>query len=83
MITDDIFLIFAANMNFRCLLELLHQKGSNEFLQSMFFDKNKRNNVNSSKPHFSLYKMEFPGVLAHCSLVDFSTLIYWKSPFAT
>ena len=21
--------------------------------------------------------------LIHCSLVDFSTLIYWKSPFAT
>ena len=22
-------------------------------------------------------------ILTHCSLVDFSTLIYWKSPFAT
>ena len=23
------------------------------------------------------------GILTHCSRVDFSTLIYWKSPFAT
>ena len=27
--------------------------------------------------------LKLSGILTHCSLVDFSTLIYWKSPFAT
>ena len=27
--------------------------------------------------------LQFLASLTHCSLVDFTTLIYWKSPFAS
>ena len=37
MISDDIFYILAVNIDNWCLLELLHQGSSKEYLQSMFW----------------------------------------------
>ena len=39
----DIFLIFAQNIDCGYMLEMPHRGGSNEYPQSMFWSKNKKN----------------------------------------
>ena len=54
---SDIFHIYAQNIDCGYLLEPLWQGGSNEYPQSMFFSKNKKNNVYPCKPQFYYIKV--------------------------
>ena len=55
----DIFLIFAKNIDCGYTLEPLPRGGSNEYPQSMFWSKNKKN---MCKPHFFYIKVVCKGV---------------------
>ena len=59
---SDIFHISAQNINCGYLLEPPRRGGSNEYPQSMFLSKNKKNNVYPCKPQFYYIKMGFKGV---------------------
>ena len=59
---SDIFHISAQNMDCGYLLELPHQEGSNEYQQSMFLSRNKKNNVYLCKPQFYYINVGFKGV---------------------
>ena len=50
----DIFLIFAQNIDFGYTLEPPCRGGSNEYLQSMFWSKNKKNRYTPVNPSFSI-----------------------------
>ena len=52
---SDIFYISAQKIDCEYSLEPPHRGGSNEYLQSMFLCRNKKNNVYPCKPHI-LYK---------------------------
>ena len=52
----DLFVIFARNRDCGYLLEPPHRGGSNEYPQSMFYSRNKKNNVYPCKPYFFPYK---------------------------
>ena len=56
------FHISAQNIDCGYLLEPPHQGGSNEYPQSMFFSRNKKNNVYPYKPQFCYRKVGFKGV---------------------
>ena len=58
----DIFLIFALNIDCGYTLEPPQQGGSNKYPQSMFWSKNKKKYVYSSKPHFFYIKVGCKGV---------------------
>ena len=49
---SDIFHISAQNIDCGYSLEPPRRGGSNEYLQSMFFSRNKKNNVYPCKPQF-------------------------------
>ena len=57
----DIFLIFAQNINCGYTLEPPRRGGSNEYLQSMFWSKNKKNRYTLANPIFFLYKSGVQG----------------------
>ena len=59
---SDIFHIFAQNIDCGYSLELPRRGGSNEYPQSMFLSKNKKNNVYPCKPQFYYIKVGFKGV---------------------
>ena len=59
---SDIFHISAQNIDCGYSLEPLRQGGSNEYPQSMFLSRNKKNNVNPCKPQFYCIKVGFKGV---------------------
>ena len=59
---DDIFHISAQNIDLGYLLELPQQGSSNEYPQSMFLSRNKKNNVYICKPQFYYIKVGFKGV---------------------
>ena len=59
---SDIFYISAQNIDCGYSLELPRQGGSNEYPQSMFLSRNKKNNVYPCKPQFSCIKVGFKGV---------------------
>ena len=59
---SDIFHISAQNIDCGYLLEPPRGGGSNEYPQSMFLSRNKRNNVYPSKPQFYYIKVGFKGV---------------------
>ena len=59
---SDIFHISAHNIDYRYSLEPPHQGGSNEYTQSMFLSRNKKNNVYPYKPQFYYIKVGFKGV---------------------
>ena len=61
MKNSDIFLISAQNIDFGYSLEPPRRGGSNEYPQSMFLSRNKKNNVYPSKPQFYNIKMWFKG----------------------
>ena len=50
----DIFLIFAQNIDCGYTLEPLHRGGSNEYPQSMFWSKNKKNRYTPAYPNFTI-----------------------------
>ena len=59
---SDIFLISAQNIDCGYSLEPPRQGGSNEYTQSMFLSRNKKNNTYPCKPQFYYIKMGFKGV---------------------
>ena len=62
MKNSDIFLISAQNIDCGYSLEPPRQGGSNEYPQSMFSSRNKKNNVYPRKPQFYYIKVGFKGV---------------------
>ena len=58
----DIFHISAQNIDCGYSLEPPRRGGSNEYPQSMFLSKNKKNNVYPCKPQFCYIKVGFKGV---------------------
>ena len=59
---SDIFHISAQNINCGYSLEPPRRGGSNEYPQSMFLGRNKKNNVYPCKPQFYHIKVGFTGV---------------------
>ena len=59
---SDIFLISAQNIDCGYSLEPPQRGGSNEYPQSMFLSRNKKNNVYLCKPQFYYIKVGFKGV---------------------
>ena len=59
----DIFHISAQNIDCGSSLEPSRRGGSNEYPQSMFLSRNKRNNVYFCKPQFYYIKGGFEGVI--------------------
>ena len=58
---SDIFHISAQNIDCGYSLEPPHRGGSNEYPQSMFLNRNKKNNVYPFKPQFYYIKVELRG----------------------
>ena len=50
----DFFLLFAQNIDSGCLLELPRRVGSNEYPQSLFWSKNKKNRFTPAYPSFAM-----------------------------
>ena len=61
----DIFLIFAQNIDCGYTLEPPHRGGSNEYLQSMFWSKNKKNRYTPAYPSFAILKWGSRGYTLH------------------
>ena len=61
MKNSDIFLISAQNIDYGYSLELPHWGGSNEYPQSLFLIRNKKNNVYPCKPQFYYITVGFEG----------------------
>ena len=59
---SDIFHISAQNIDCGYSLEPPRRGGSNEYPQSMFLSRNKKNNVYPCKPQFYYIKMGFKGL---------------------
>ena len=59
---SDIFHVCAQNIDWRYSLELPLWGSSNEYQQSMFLSRNKKNNVYPCKPQFYYIKVGFKGV---------------------
>ena len=59
---SDIFHISAQNIDCGYSLELPHRGSSNEYPQSMFLSRYKKNNVNPCKPQFYYIEVGFKGV---------------------
>ena len=59
---SDIFHISAQNIDCGYSLEPPRQGGSNEYPQSMFLSRNKKNDVDPCKPQFYCMKAGFKGV---------------------
>ena len=59
---SDIFHISAQNINCGYSLEPPRRGGSNEYPQSMFLSRHKKNNVHLCKPQFYYIKVRFKGV---------------------
>ena len=59
---SDIFHISAQNIDCGYSLEQPRRGGSNEYPQSMFLSRNKKNNVYPGKPQFYYIKVGFNGV---------------------
>ena len=59
---SDVFHISAQNIDYGYSLEPPRRGGSNEYPQSMFLSRNKKNNVYPCKPQFYYIKEGFKGV---------------------
>ena len=59
---SDIFHVSTQNIDCRYSLEPPHQGSFNEYPQSMFLSRNKKNNVYLFKPQFYYIKVGFKGV---------------------
>ena len=60
--TSDIFHISAQNINCGYSLEPPRRGGSNEYPQSMFLSRNKKNNAYPCEPQFYYIKVVFKGI---------------------
>ena len=58
----DIFLIFAQNIDCGYTLELPQRGGSNEYPQSVFWSKNKKNSYTPAYPSFAIEKWGSRGI---------------------
>ena len=61
----DIFLIFAQNIDCGYTLEPPRLCGSNEYPQSMFWSKNKKNRYTPAYPSFTILKWGLAGYSLH------------------
>ena len=61
----DIFLIFAQNIDCGYTLEPPQRGGSNEYPQSMFWSKNKKNMYTRVNPSFTIFKWGVRGYTLH------------------
>ena len=61
----DIFLIFAQNIDCGYTLEPPRRGGSNEYPQSMFWSKNKKNRYTPPYPSFAILKWGLRGYTLH------------------
>ena len=61
----DIFLIFAQNIDCGYTLEPPRRGGSNEYLQSMIWSKNKKNRYTPAYPSFAILKWGSRGYTFH------------------
>ena len=59
---SDNFHISAQNIDYGYSLELPQRGSSNEYSQSMFLSRNKKNNIYPYKPQFYYIKVGFKGV---------------------
>ena len=59
---SDIFHISAQNIDYGYSVEPPRRGGSNEYPQSMYLSRNKKNNAYPCKPQFSYIKVGFKGV---------------------
>ena len=59
---SDIFHISAQNIDYGYSLEPPHRGGSNEYPQSMYLSRNKKNNAYPCKPQFYYIKVGFKGI---------------------
>ena len=80
MTIDNIFLIFAPNIDCGYSLELPRRLSSNDYPQSMSPSQNMKNNLYPGKPHFFLYIPGCPvhgrgNVMAYCPrFLDYHTM---------
>ena len=72
---SDIFHISAQNIDCGHSLELPRQGSSNEYPQSMFLSRNKKNNVYPCKPQFYYIKVGFKGVKKYIGMFSW---YYWR-----
>ena len=74
---SDIFHISAQNIDCGYSLEPPRRGGSNEYPQSMFLSRNKKNNVYLCKPQFYYIKVGFKGVklYRHGFVMDFRSFV--------
>ena len=70
----DIFLIFAQNIDCGYTLEPPRRDGSNEYPQSMFWSKNKKNRYTPVYPSFAIYKWGLRGYTFHGDVFLMDTL---------
>ena len=78
---SDIFLISAQNIDCGYSLEPPQWGGSNEYPQSMFLSRNKKNNVYPCKPQFYYIKVGFKGdkiIFFKNVFVMINTFFGWK-----
>ena len=61
----EYFLIFAKNINCGYKLEPPRRGGSNEYPQSMFWNKNKKNRYTPAYPSFAILKWDSRGYTLH------------------
>ena len=62
---NNIFLIFAQNIDCGYTLEQPRRDGSNEYPQSMFWSKNKKKKITPAYPSFTIYKWGIREYLFH------------------
>ena len=78
---SDIFHISAQNINCGYSLEPPRRGGSNEYPQSMFLSRNKKNNVYPCKPQFYYIKVGFKGSILyrHVFVMNTAPLSFFSS----
>ena len=81
----DIFLIFAQNIDCWYTLEPPQRGGSNEYPQSMFWSKNKKNMYTRVNPSFTILKWGVRGYTLHglvILMVRYQTMIKHGVPLS-
>ena len=74
----DVFLIFAQNIDCGYTLEPPRRGGSNEYPQSMFWSKNKKNKYTPAYPTFAIQKWGLRGYTLHGHVFVMSSLNSFK-----
>ena len=79
----DSFHISAQNIDCRYSLEPPRRGGSNEYPQSMFLTRNKRNNIYPCKPQFYYVKVGFKGIKLYRRVFVMSRKQHWLKPHSS